>query len=217
MKKTNFRKYTLLDQLIYNMDQSVRAMIGDNLPAARSNPAAKIEESALNLQEKTHSAGLMRVDHTGEICAQALYQGQALTARRKEVKTRLQQSADEEIDHLNWCATRLKELNSHRSFLNPLWSVGSFAMGAVAGAIGDRWSLGFVVETEQQVVRHIDQHLAALPTQDQKSRAILQQMREDEAHHATVALEAGGASLPTPVRTAMKWMSKVMTKTAYYF
>lgn len=216
MTKKEFRAYHKLDQLVMMFDQNMRAMIGSDLRASRQNPSTNVEEQPLSSSEKRHAAGLMRVDHTGEICAQALYQGQALTARKTEVKEQLLKSAEEEIDHLNWCAERLIELKSHRSYLNPLWSMGSFAMGAIAGAMGDRWNLGFVAETERQVVKHIDEHLTALPKNDLKSRAILQQMREDEAHHATVALEAGASELPKPIQSAMKLMSKVMTKTTYW-
>jgi ubiquinone biosynthesis monooxygenase Coq7 len=160
-------------------------------------------------------AGLLRVDHAGEVCAQALYQGQALTARRADVRSRLEQAAREENDHLAWCGRRLEELGSHRSLLNPLWYAGSFAIGALAGLAGDRWSLGFLAETERQVVRHLDGHLADLPPDDMKSRAILEQMREDEGRHATTAVDAGAAELPGAVKGLMAGVSRVLTAVAY--
>jgi ubiquinone biosynthesis monooxygenase Coq7 len=158
----------------------------------------------------------MRVNHAGEVSAQALYQGQALTAKLAEVRGKMERAALEENDHLAWCERRLKELDSHTSMLNPLWYTGSFAIGALAGLAGDKWSLGFVVETERQVVKHLDEHLSRLPEQDRRSRAILEQMKEDETHHATAALNAGGAELPEPVRQLMRLTSKVMTNAAYY-
>ena len=158
----------------------------------------------------------MRINHCGEVCAQALYQGQALTAKLPEVREKMEQAATEENDHLQWCADRLKELDSHTSFFNPFWYVSSFSIGAVAGLLGDKWSLGFVAETEYQVVRHLQSHLDELPENDKKSRAVIEQMKEDELHHATVAIEAGGAELPTPVKLAMRSMAKVMTKSVYW-
>jgi ubiquinone biosynthesis monooxygenase Coq7 len=158
----------------------------------------------------------MRVDHAGEVSAQALYQGQGLTARDPVVREKMQQSADEEIDHLVWCRERLQELDSRTSYLDPLWYVGSFTLGALAGLCGDAWSLGFVAETERQVVQHLDSHLHRLPAGDDRSRRILVQMREDEQHHGTVALEAGARELPSPVRRLMRLCSRVMTTTAYY-
>ncbi len=157
----------------------------------------------------------MRVNHAGEVSAQALYQGQAFTAKLPNVREKMQQAAIEENDHLIWCEERLKELNSHTSLFNPLWYAGSFTIGALAGSAGDKWSLGFVVETENQVVRHLEQHLNSLPTSDAKSKAILEKMKEDELHHATMALESGAAELPKPAKLLMKLTSKIMTKTAY--
>ena len=162
------------------------------------------------------AARLMRVNHTGEVCAQALYQGQALTARLENVRRDMERAATEENDHLAWCERRIEALGSHPSVLNPLFYSGSFAIGAMAGVIGDRWSLGFVAETEDQVVRHLDSHLERLAPEDRKSRAILQQMRTDEARHAAKAREAGGAKLPLPVRGLMAATSKLMTKTTYW-
>ena len=167
--------------------------------------------------ERRHAAGLMRVNHSGEISAQALYQGQAATAQLKNIREKMQQAALEEKEHLAWCAQRLEELGSHPSALNFAWYLGSFMIGALAGAIGDRWSLGFVVETERQVVKHLTEHLQRLPTQDEKSRAVIEQMREDEDHHATVALQAGAEKLPALVQKLMSASAKVMTTTAYYY
>lgn len=197
-------------------DNLLKTLFGGYPTTARSNPATKLAENPLTPEQQKHSAGLMRINHCGEVCAQALYQGQALTARLTEVRQKMEQAALEENDHLHWCATRLNELDSRTSLLNPLWYLGSFSIGALAGAIGDQWSLGFVAETEYQVVKHLDGHLAQLPTADQKSQAILQQMREDELHHATTALAAGGVALPEPVRQVMGLVAKVMTSSAYY-
>jgi 3-demethoxyubiquinol 3-hydroxylase len=157
----------------------------------------------------------MRINHTGEVCAQALYQGQALTARLEAVREQMTQAAQEEIDHLAWCEQRLKELDSHTSLLNPVFYALSFGIGAAAGAAGDKYSLGFVAATEDQVCKHLEHHFEDLPAQDERSRAILRQMHEDEAHHADWALAAGGIEFPTPVKKVMTLMSKVMTKSVY--
>ncbi len=210
------RDYTPFDRLIMNVDQAVRTLFGRPEITERQNPASDIDEAELDERQRRHVAGLMRVNHTGEVCAQALYQGQALTAKLPEVRQRMERAAQEENDHLDWCEGRVRELGSRTSLLNPLFYAGSFAIGATAGLIGDKWSLGFVAETERQVVRHLDSHLAQLPESDRRSRAILEQMREDELHHATTAIEAGGVELPAPVRKAMGLMSKVMTSTTYY-
>jgi len=169
----------------------------------------------MSAAEKKHAAGLMRVNHAGEVSAQGLYSGQALTARLPDVREKMERAALEENDHLEWCERRLEELGSHKSLLNPLWYFGSFAIGAAAGIAGDKWSLGFVAETEHQVIKHLDEHLESLPEQDAKSRAVVEQMKEDEAHHATVALQHGGAELPEPVKKVMGLTSKVMTTLAY--
>ena len=158
----------------------------------------------------------MRIDHTGEVCAQALYQGQALTARLPEVRKKMERAAAEENDHLDWCERRIEELGGRTSLLNPLWYAGSFAIGALAGLAGDKWSLGFVAETEQQVGEHLDEHLEQIPPQDAKSRAILEQMKQDELRHANQALVGGGVPLPAPVKLAMRLSSKVMTRTVYW-
>ncbi len=210
------QQLTALDHLIINFDHGLRTLFGQPLSTIRSHPAQKLEETELSETDKELSARLMRVNHAGEVSAQALYQGQALTARSKAVRETMKQSAFEENDHLVWCQNRISELNGHVSFLNPLWYTGSYTIGAVAGAAGDKWSLGFVAETERQVVKHLEGHLQRLPAQDIKSRAILEQMKEDEAHHATVAIKAGGVPLPKPVRWLMGGVAKVMTQTAFW-
>lgn len=196
-------------------DQALRTVGGRPATTGREHPAAGTPESDLSDSEKRHVAGLMRINHSGEVAAQALYQGQALTARLPEVREAMEHAAAEENDHLDWCERRLHELGDRTSLLKPFWYAGSFAIGAVAGAIGDKWSLGFVAETERQVVRHLDEHLEKLPPQDQRSRRILEQMRSDEGQHATTAVEAGGAELPAPIKTLMGLTSKLMTRTAY--
>lgn len=203
------------DALIINFDKALRTVFA---PAAsrRTYPDDGLEEAELSEAEKRHAAGLMRVNHSGEVCAQALYQGQSLTARNPEAAQALREASDEETEHLAWCERRLNELGSRKSLLNPLWYAGSFGLGVVAGALGDRWNLGFLAETERQVEGHLNSHLAALPERDGKSRAIVEQMKEDEIRHAETALAHGGAALPLPVKLAMKLSSKVMTKTAYY-
>jgi len=210
------RQFNFVDQLVMLADNSLKTLIGGYQTTQRKNPAESVEKPELTKAEQKHAAGLMRINHCGEVCAQALYQGQALTARLPDVRDKMEEAAKEENDHLAWCSHRLTELDSHVSFLNPFWYAGSFAIGAVAGAVGDKWSLGFVAETEHQVVRHLESHLEKLPENDESSRAILEQMKEDEQHHATTALDAGGAELPEPIKKTMTLMSKVMTKTVYY-
>jgi len=210
------RHLSPIDQFITQADHALRTVLGKPKITERPDPATNIEDTQLSDDERRHAAGLMRVNHAGEVSAQALYQGQALTARLDDVRASMERAALEENDHLAWTENRLQELASHKSMLNPVWYAGSFAIGALAGALGDKWSLGFVAETEHQVVRHLDEHLQKLPTHDHKSIRILQQMKEDEAHHATVALEGGGAELPWPVKKLMGAMSKVMTSSAYY-
>ena len=215
MNMTN-RNYSSVDRLLIGMDQAVRTVFGQPLVTERPNPSNGIPEAQLSVEDQDRVARLMRINHTGEVCAQALYQGQALTAKLPEVRSRLERAAMEENDHLEWCAERLQELGNRKSLLNPLWYAGSFAIGAAAGIAGDKWSLGFVVETERQVESHLEDHLTRLPPQDQKSRVILRQMKEDEVGHANLALAAGGAELPGPLKLAMKLVSKVMTKTVYW-
>lgn len=210
------RTYTPFDQLLGGLDQALRTVFGPSPEAQRPSPAAALPEADLDAAQRELAARLMRINHAGEICAQALYQGQALTAQLPNVRDKMEQAAAEENDHLAWTAERLRELDSHTSYLNPLWYAGSFAIGATAGLAGDKWSLGFVAETERQVVKHLDGHLERLAPSDKKSRAVLKQMRDDEGRHATVAIEAGAGALPEPVRQTMRLMSKVMTTTAYW-
>ena len=210
------RNFTPIDHLLLGFDQAVRTVFGHPQTTERPDPGAQLAEPELDNRQRRQVARLMRIDHTGEVCAQGLYQGQALTARDPETARRMARSAQEENDHLAWCERRLNELDDRKSLLNPLWYLGSFAIGAAAGLAGDRWSLGFVVETERQVESHLDGHLAQLPIEDTKSRAILEQMKEDEIHHAEVARTAGGAELPEPVKLAMKLASRIMTGSVYW-
>lgn len=210
------RHYSPLDHLLMGLDIGLRTLLGQPKITERPNPAKSIPETELSATERELAGRLMRINHAGEVAAQGLYQGQALTARLPQVRQQMERAAQEENDHLDWCETRAKELGTHVSLLNPAWYSGSVAIGALAGLAGDKWSLGFVAETEKQVVRHLDEHLARLPEHDAKSRTILQQMKEDEGHHATVALEAGGAELPYPLKRLMGLTSKVMTRTAYW-
>lgn len=205
----------MLDKLITEFDKGLRTLFAP-APTLRPLPGQDLPDAELAAEEKRHAAALMRINHCGEICAQALYQGQALTARNAEVKSALEQAAWEETEHLNWTETRIRELGGRTSLLNPLWYSGSLALGALAGALGDKWNLGFLAETERQVEHHLTDHLGKLPAQDEKSRAILEQMRTDEIQHAQTALDHGGAPLPLPVKAAMKLSSKVMTKTVYW-
>lgn len=199
----------ILDSVLANLPKS--AVIQEPRP----NPAENYPEANLSENEKKHISGLMRVNHAGEVAAQALYKAQALTATDAELKKTMQHSADEEVDHLNWCESRINELGDHTSYLEPVWYAGSFGIGVVAGCFGDKWNLGFLAETEYQVVRHLDSHLQQLPEKDERSRAILEQMREDELHHAVSAEKSGAANLPKGVKRLMTLTSKVMTKTAY--
>lgn len=209
------RQYTLFDQLIRNADQALRTLVPGAATAERSSPAGQRTYADLNEDERRHAAGLMRINHTGEVCAQALYQGQALTAKLPAVRDAMEEAAREEIDHLVWCEERIKDLGSHTSRLNPAFYALSFGIGAIAGKISDRMSLGFVAATEEQVCKHLTQHMTSLPVQDEKSKAVLLQMLEDEAKHATHALDAGGLKFPLPVKLGMSALSKVMTKTTY--
>lgn len=208
-------KHSAIDRLLIEVNQGLNTLFGQTQTTGRENPAHQQPNQKLSADENRHAAGLMRVNHSGEIAAQALYQGQALTAKLPEVRESMERAALEENDHLEWCESRLKDLDSHKSLLNPVWYTASFTIGALAGLAGDKWSLGFVAETEHQVVRHLDAHIENMPAADEKSRRVLEQMREDESHHATAALEAGGVPLPKPITKAMGLVSKVMTKTAY--
>lgn len=210
------RLYSILDSVIMECDKAVTTVFGKPETTKRPTPGANLTEQELSQNEQLLSTRLMRVNHAGEVSAQALYQGQALTAKLPEVRQAMEYAAIEENDHLLWCQQRVHHFGGHTSLLNPLWYAGSFAMGAVAGKIGDKWSLGFVAETEKQVVKHLSEHLEQISTEDHKSKAILEQMKVDELRHGTVALEAGGAELPLPVKAVMGLMSKVMTKTSYW-
>jgi ubiquinone biosynthesis monooxygenase Coq7 len=210
------RHYSRFDHALINLDSAVRTLFGRPRVTERRYPAREHDDVDLTDEERRHLGRLMRVNHTGEVCAQALYQGQALTARMPEVRDSMERSAQEENDHLAWCEQRIEELGGRKSLVNPLWYAGSFAMGALAGLAGDRWSLGFVMETERQVEDHLEAHIAQVPADDQRTRSILEQMKADEIHHATVAMDAGGAELPTPVKVTMRAVSKVMTKGAYW-
>jgi ubiquinone biosynthesis monooxygenase Coq7 len=203
-----------LDRLIMVFDNGLRTLLAP-ARSARPHPDAAIEDAGLDNAQRALSAALMRVNHTGEICAQALYQGQALTARNPLARVVLEQAAAEETDHLAWTERRITELGGRLSALNPLFYAGSFALGAMAGIAGDKWNLGFLAETERQVESHLDSHLGRLPEADVKSRAIVDQMKADEARHARTAVEHGGAELPQPLRQAMKLGSRVMTETTF--
>jgi 3-demethoxyubiquinol 3-hydroxylase len=210
------KTYSPADRLILGMDQALRTLFGRPLVTERADPSTQLPEAEMSENERDLAARLMRINHTGEVCAQALYQGQALTAKLPTVRQSMERAAQEENDHLAWCETRLQALDNRKSLLNPFWYASSFILGAAAGLAGDKWSLGFVAETEHQVEAHLNDHLQRLPVQDQKSRAVVEQMKEDEIHHATVALEAGGAELPGPIKLAMKLTSKLMTGSVYY-
>jgi len=209
------RKLSPVDNLLLQFDQALRTLVPGSSQAGRQNPASSKSETELADSERRHAAGLMRINHTGEVCAQALYQGQALTARLDDVRASMEHAASEEVDHLTWCEDRLRELDSHTSVLNPIWYAMSFGLGAAAGLAGDRWSLGFVAETENQVCEHLEDHLRKLPESDDKSRAILEQMIIDERQHGETAKNAGGADLPLPVKQLMTGLSQVMKKTVY--
>lgn len=207
----------IFDLLVSSFDQALRTATGVTPGSGRPNPAQDIPPTGeMDNEARRHVAGLMRVNHSGEVAAQALYQGQALTARLDHVRDAMNEAAREEIDHLRWCENRLQELDARPSALNPLWYAGSFAIGALAGIAGDRWSLGFVAETERQVVRHLEDHLQRLPEDDSRSRAILEQMKDDELHHGQTAEQAGGAHLPAPVKGLMSLTARLMTRTAYW-
>lgn len=206
---------SLSDKICLQIDQVVKTL----LPSSHSDrdyPAESMEEPDMSRKERRHAAGLMRVNHSGEVSAQALYQGQALTAKLPDVREQMQQAALEEMDHLAWCQRRLKELNSRPSLLNPVWYTNALLLGAFAGWLGDRWSLGFVAETERQVTDHLDKHLQKLPAQDYKSQTILDQMRLEEQQHQQTAIEAGAASFPRSVQMMMRIASQFMTTSAYW-
>jgi len=204
-----------IDKLIIGFDSALRTLFV-SAQSARPVPGNDLPDTDLTVSEKDLSAALMRVNHVGEVCAQALYQGQGMTARNESVQRTLMKAAREETEHLAWTERRITELGGRKSVLNPIWYGGSFAIGMLAGAMGDKWNLGFLAETEKQVSEHLTGHLERLPIRDEKSRAIVAQMRIDETCHATMALSNGGAELPMPAKFAMKLSSKVMTQTAYW-
>lgn len=211
------QQHTFLDNLVMQFDQGMQAVFGSPTGTKRKNPAAYVMENKnMTSEQRKESARLMRVNHTGEVCAQALYQGQAVTSQDVKVKELMQHSANEESDHLLWCEHRIKELGGRTSYLNPFFYTNSFLLGAFAGWCGDKWSLGFLAETEKQVEMHLDSHLRCLPQEDSKSFDIVSQMKIDEAQHASSALDAGGVELPSFIKTGMRFCAKLMTTTTYY-
>lgn len=204
----------MLDRLITRFDGALRTLAGVAEPA-RPSPAAKVDDAPLTDTERRHVAGLMRVNHAGEICAQALYEGQSITAQDARTRRALRQAAEEERDHLIWCRQRLTELQSRPSVFDPLWFAGSFVLGAAVGLLGDKVSLGFVEATEDRVVKHLEGHEAQLPVHDARSRAVIEQMRVDEGRHGAEAIAAGGSLLPEPVKQTMALTAKVMTTLSY--
>jgi len=216
------RQLSSIDRLILGIDRVVQTLTDTpmhategNHHAPRPSPAEAMLETELSEGERRHAGGLMRVNHTGEVCAQALYQGQGLTAKLPQVRAEMEKAAAEEADHLVWCKQRLEELDSHTSYLNPLWYGLSFALGAGAGLVGDKVSLGFVAATEERVCAHLEAHLEQLPAADRKSRAVVKQMLDDEARHADAALDAGGLDFPAPIKAVMSLVSRAMTASSY--
>jgi ubiquinone biosynthesis monooxygenase Coq7 len=208
------RQFSPTDQLIIGIGHTLETLFAR--PSARRSYPGKSDDAALSDQDRMQSAGYMRVNHVGEVCAQALYQSQALTASEPALRDKMRRAASDENDHLSWCDQRLQELGSRKSFLNPVWYTGSFIIGAAAGIAGDKWNLGFVAETEQQVVDHLESHLARLPEDDHRSREVVSQMQQDEAEHAQMAVDAGAAELPVVIKKAMTMASKLMTRTAFW-
>ncbi len=211
------RQLSPIDRLLISANNALRTVAAPAGRTARPVPSAGVEEGNLDASARAHAAGLMRVNHAGEIAAQALYQGHAVVARDANLRAQMKQAADEEFDHLSWCEQRIHELGSEPSRLSPLWYAGAYAIGAASGVIGDKWSLGFIAETENQVCAHLESHLEHLPKDDAKSRAIVETMRDEEAEHGENAINAGAASLPPPVVHLMRATAKIMTKTAYWF
>ena len=211
------RQLTPVDRLLAGFDHALRTVNSTPTRAARPNPAAGIEDAELTAAERDHAAGLMRVNHAGEIAAQGLYQGHAAVARDPDIEAQMNEAAREELDHLAWCETRLEELDAGPSALRPVWYAGSFFIGAASGILGDKWSLGFIEETERQVSDHLGDHLEGLPVNDRRSRAIVAQMREEEEAHGANAADAGAAALPAPVRDLMRRVANVMKGLAYRF
>ncbi len=209
------RELTPLDRLLASVNNALRTVAAPAGRPSRPNPAKHIIDADLDDRQRAHAAGLMRVNHAGEVCAQALYQGHAAVARDRDIERKMQHAADEEFDHLAWCEQRLHELGEDVSRLSPFWYAGAFAIGAASGILGDKWSLGFIAETERQVCAHLDSHLDGLPPEDARSRAIVETMRDEEEEHGENAVNAGAAELPEPVKRLMKITARVMTKTAY--
>ncbi|MFT5208809.1 MAG: ubiquinone biosynthesis monooxygenase Coq7 [Flavobacterium sp.] len=206
----------MIDKFIGHFDRALRTAAGSVGSTNRVSPSKNISKASLNSSQKRHSAGLMRVNHTGEVCAQALYHGQALTAKSSIVRDAMKKAAQEEADHLSWCEGRLKELDSRVSYLNPIWYASSFFMGASTGLLGDKINLGFVAAVEDGVCKHLDDHLTKLPETDEKSKAILLQMKHDEEEHMMTALKSGGQEFSDPIKKAMNFVSKIMTKSTYW-
>ena len=210
------RHYTFVDQICFGVDQALRAICNNARSTERASPALKEAEPILTNKQRQHSAALMRINHSGEVCAQALYHGQAMSAQSNVVKQKMDRAAFEEGDHLTWCMLRISELGSHASYLNFLWYAGAFSIGYAAGLVGDQWSLGFLAETENQVVHHLEKHLMILPKEDKKSYKILQQMLTDEALHRDDAMKAGASELPQTFKNIMSLASNVMVKITYW-
>lgn len=213
---TSLREYSLLDKICLSVDQMLRTLTHHADTTSDSNPAHDLPDATLSDTEKKQIAALMRVNHAGEVAAQALYHGQRLVTRSPVLKNKLERAALEEGNHLAWCKERLDELNSHTSYLNPLWYIGSFCIGVTAGIVGDKWSLGFISETEKQVIKHLDGHLKLIPANDLRSKIILEKMSADEAHHRDDAIALGGEELPFIIKCTMSFTSKIMVKTAYW-
>ena len=203
------------DDLITTFDKGLRTLFA-SASSQRPMPDSDVPAETLNSQQRRLSGALMRVNHSGEVCAQALYQGQALASRNPTLRRTLALAADEEMDHLNWCESRLRDLGAHKSFLNPFWYGGSFAIGFLSGTLGDKWNLGFLAETELQVEKHLEEHLSRLPVEDTQSRAVVLQMKMDEAKHATTAIQHGAAKVPSIFAQLMQVSARVMTKTAFW-
>jgi ubiquinone biosynthesis monooxygenase Coq7 len=210
------RQLTPIDKLLAGVNNALRTVAAPAGRSARQSPSDEINATELSAIEKSHAAGLMRVNHSGEVAAQGLYQGHATVARDPTIEQQMKHAAEEEFDHLAWCEQRLTELGSGPSRLSPIWYAGAFAIGAISGTLGDRWSLGFIAETERQVCDHLTSHLDKLPEDDEKSRAVVEKMRDEEQEHGENAQDAGAADLPPPVRHLMQLTAKIMTKTAYW-
>ena len=210
------RELSPIDRLLVSANNALRTVAAPAGRSARTSPAESLEETRLDARQKAHAAGLMRINHAGEVAAQALYQGHAAVARDDRIEEQMLRAANEEFDHLAWCEQRIEDLGESPSRLSPLWYAGAFAIGAASGILGDKWSLGFIAETERQVCEHLEGHLDGLPQQDARSRAIVEKMRIEEEEHGENAVLAGAAELPAPVKKLMRLTAKVMTRTAYW-